>query len=97
VVRVLALGRALKGRAAPEWLTGALPSDVDGLGRPAIACLAAAAAFSLSPEVAPTLLVLRNPRLDGGAVTCAGEWAREMGNDVDVILVVTFLAVKEVV
>jgi len=56
-----ALGRAVLGRT--------LPNDVDGLGRLAIACLAAAADLSPSPEAAPTLLVLRSPRLEKGAVT----------------------------
>jgi len=61
-----ALGRAVLGRAV---LGRTLPNDVDGLGRLAITCLAAAADFSASPEAAPTLLVLRSPRLEKGAVT----------------------------
>lgn len=87
----LALGCAVLGRA--------LPSDVDGLGRPAIACLAAAD-FSPPPEAAPTLLVLRSPRLGGGTVIW-GVWigfveerARELADEVEVTLVLTFLAVK---
>ena len=89
----LALGRAMLGRT--------LPSDVDGLGRLAIACLAAAN-FSPSPEAAPTLFVLRSPRLEGGIVTwgvwigCAEEGARDLADELDVILVSTFLAVKEI-
>ena len=89
---LLALGCAVLGRT--------LPSDVDGLGRPAIACLAAAADFSPPPEAAPTLLVLRSPRLGGGTVTW-GVWigfveemARELADEVDVTLVLTLLAVK---
>ena len=88
----LALERAMLGRT--------LPSEVDGLGRPAIACLAAAN-FNPSPEAAPTLLVLRSPRLEGGTVTwgvwigCA-EGARDLADELDVILVLTSLAVKEI-
>jgi hypothetical protein len=84
----LVLGRAVLGRT--------LPSDVDGLGRPAITCLAAAADFSPSPEAAPTLLVLRSPRLEGGTVTwvvwigCAEEGDRELSDETDVTLVITF-------
>ena len=89
----LALERAMLGRT--------LPSDVDGLGRPAIACLAAAN-FSPSPEAAPTLFVLRSPRLEGRTVSwgvwidCAEEGARDLADDLDVILVLTSLAVKEI-
>src|SRR5258706_6555305 len=89
----LALGRAMLGRT--------LPSDVDGLGRLTIACLAAAN-FNPSPEAAPTLLVLRNPRLGGGTVTWGGwigraeERVRELADELDVILVLTCLAVKEI-
>ena len=73
-----------------------LPSDVDGLGRLAIACFAAAN-FSPSPEAAPTLFVLRSPRPEEGTVTwigCAEEGARDLADELDVILVVTFLAVE---
>jgi len=89
----LALGRAVLGRI--------FPSDVDGLGRLAIACLAAIADFSASPEAAPTLLVLRSPRLEGGTVTwrvmigCAVEIVRKLADEVDVDLV-GFLAIKGV-
>ncbi len=95
----LALGRTALGRAMGglvlEWLTGALPSDVDGLGRLSIACLAAV--FSPPPEAAPTLLVLRSPR-PGGALTwgvwlgCAEERVLELVDDV----LATCLVVKGV-
>jgi hypothetical protein len=90
----LALERTVLGRT--------LPSDVDGLGRLVIACLAAAADFSPSPEAAPTLLVLRSPRLEKGTATwgvwigCAEERVREQADEVDVTLVLTLLAVKGV-
>ena len=89
----LALERTMLGRT--------LPSDVDGLGRLAIACLTAAN-FSPSPEAAPTLVVLRSPRLGGGTVSwgvwigCAEERVRELADELDVTLVSTFLAVKEI-
>ena len=89
----LALERAMLGRT--------LPSDVDGLGRLATACLAAAN-FSPSPEAAPTLVVLRSPRPGGGTMTwgvwigCAEERVRELADELDLILVLTFLVAKEI-